>query len=393
MAEKANRDSEGVFIRSDGELVPNEIAEETIDFLWSIHKEADKFSRQAQKFAHQIPKSMGHFFEERFQTWVEEKEPETRLWRKQLFNWFIKFEECDTGCDDFYKHSCISWGEYLDYGEDASFAEGYQSVVKTLLSQLKNTPVLLEHRVTRIDYDHQSAKVFTANGKVFQADHLISTIPLGVLKTFHRQIFNPSLPNDLITAIESISFGTIDRVKLDFEEAFWDLNDPGLLIVQEQETRIETVDRTNWFRHIFTFDEVIYHPTVLMGWLSGEAARFMENLTDEEIAEDVCKYLEGIMRKNKKDPEWKLPTLRQIVVTRWHSNPNFKGVYSYRNQTEDAKGVTNKDLSSPVYVNGCPRILFAGEATDFSHYGTVHGAMSAAQREVERLEAFWKNNQ
>ena len=36
---------------------------------------------------------------------------------------------------------------------------------------------------------------------------------------------------------------------------------------------------------------------------------------------------------------------------------------------------------------------FPGEATDAEHYGTVHGAMSAAAREVSRLEAFWKNNQ
>jgi hypothetical protein len=36
---------------------------------------------------------------------------------------------------------------------------------------------------------------------------------------------------------------------------------------------------------------------------------------------------------------------------------------------------------------------FQGEATDAEHYGTVHGAMSAAAREVSRLEAFWNNNQ
>ena len=39
------------------------------------------------------------------------------------------------------------------------------------------------------------------------------------------------------------------------------------------------------------------------------------------------------------------------------------------------------------------RKIFQGEATDAEHYGTVHGAMSAAAREVSRLEAFWKNNQ
>ena len=92
---------------------------------------------------------------------------------------------------------------------------------------------------------------------------------VGVLKKYHEKIFSPSLPSNLITAIENIGFGAIDRIKLDFEEPFWDLNDPGLLIVQNEEKIITEVNRSNWFKHIFTFDEVNYHPNTLMAWLSG----------------------------------------------------------------------------------------------------------------------------
>ena len=87
----------------------------------------------------------------------------------------------------------------------------------------------------------------------------------------------------------------------------------------------------------------------------------METLTNEDIAQDVTDYLQEIMRKYKDNPDWNLPKLRQIVVTRWNSNPNFCGVYSYRNQDSDAKGIVNKDLSVPVYVRGYPRLLFAGK--------------------------------
>ena len=120
----------------------------------------------------------------------------------------------------------------------------------------------------------------------------------------------------------------------------------------------------------------------------------MEKLSDEQIAKDVCQYLEEIMQKHRKNNAWKLPKLKQIIVTRWFTNGNFRGVYSYRNQDSDAKSITNQDLSLPICDdNGCPRILFAGEATDADHYGTVHGAMSSAEREVLRLQTFWKNNQ
>ena len=49
-------------------------------------------------------------------------------------------------------------------------------------------------------------------------------------------------------------------------------------------------------------------------------------------------------------------------------------------------GITNVDLSHPLTdSDGRLRILFAGEATDGSYYGTVHGAMNSAEREVNRL--------
>ena len=370
------------------------ISDETLEFLWSVHEEANKFSREPET-VDSIPQSMGHYFQQKFSDWLNQKSEdyETTLWRKQLYNWFIKFEECDTGCDDFYQHSCISWGEYIDYGEDNSFSNGYRSVLDKMVSKIQEkVQIILETRVSRIEYNGDKVNIETENGKTFQADHVISTMSLGVLKKYHDSLFSPALPKALINAMSSISFGTIDRIKLDFQEAFWDLEDPGLLIVQESENLITEVNRQNWFRHIFTFDEVIFHPTTLMGWLSGDAARFMETLTDQEIADDICDYLENIIKEYKNDPTWKLPELKRIIVTRWNSNTNFCGVYSYRNQDSDANGIKNKDLSTPILVRGCPRILFAGEATDEKHYGTVHGALSAAEREVNRLKIFWKNN-
>ena len=51
----------------------------------------------------------------------------------------------------------------------------------------------------------------------------------------------------------------------------------------------------------------------------------METLSNDEIAQDVCEKLQSIISKYKQNPNWVLPKLRQIVVTRWHTNDNFKG--------------------------------------------------------------------
>ena len=53
----------------------------------------------------------------------------------------------------------------------------------------------------------------------------------------------------------------------------------------------------------------------------------METLTDEEIGQDLCNKLQSMISKYKQDPDWILPKLKQIVVTRWYTNSNFKGVY------------------------------------------------------------------
>ena len=100
LSPKTNRDSEGLYISNKGAPIPQEIADETIEFLWTVHEDANKFSRNPDQVTI-IPKSMGHYFEERFQDWLETEKssdlPEVMELRKQLFYWFLKFEECDTG--------------------------------------------------------------------------------------------------------------------------------------------------------------------------------------------------------------------------------------------------------------------------------------------------------
>ena len=97
----------------------------------------------------------------------------------------------------------------------------------------------------------------------------------GILKRHHETLFTPKLPQPLVEAIQEISFGTIDRIKLDFEEPFWDLNNPGIMFLwnEENEDSVE-VNRKNWFKFVFGFDEILNHPSTLMGWISGKAARY-----------------------------------------------------------------------------------------------------------------------
>lgn len=83
---------------------------------------------------------------------------------------------------------------------------------------------------------------------------------------------------------------------------------------------------------------------------------------------------------------------------RWSCNPYIRGTYSYRTISADLHEISPKDLAEPLLiskdVNGqevkCPRVLFAGEATDYTRYGTMDGAMQSGKREAKRINDYLK---
>lgn len=61
----------------------------------------------------------------------------------------------------------------------------------------------------------------TSDKSIYSADHVLITMPLGVLQAHHSRLFIPKLPHDKIKAIENIKFGTLGKIFFEFEEPFW----------------------------------------------------------------------------------------------------------------------------------------------------------------------------
>jgi hypothetical protein len=51
--------------------------------------------------------------------------------------------------------------------------------------------------------------------------------------------------------------------------------------------------------------------------------RYIETLSNEEISKGVLNHLTNLMQKKLNNPVYQLPALKQIKVTRWHSDPLF----------------------------------------------------------------------
>lgn len=84
----------------------------------------------------------------------------------------------------------------------------------------------LNTRVQTINWEHEKPLVaYTdvttdAVGSI-EADYVIVTVPLGVLKRDSATMFVPALPPRKIEAIQSLSFGVVNKIFLTFDSVWW----------------------------------------------------------------------------------------------------------------------------------------------------------------------------
>lgn len=162
--------------------------------------------------------------------------------------------------------------------------------------------ILLNKRVKSIIWENQDGRV-TLNcndGSAYTADHVLVTVSVGVLKTFYKDLFIPELPPYKINAIENISFGTVNKILLKFPRKWWpnDLKGFSLIWTEADKKKLKneifnlepTYNGRSWIEDVFGFYVIDSHPRVLLGWITGQLAAEVEQLTDD-IVIDNCIYL------------------------------------------------------------------------------------------------------
>ena len=107
------------------------------------------------------------------------------------------------------------------YENNFLLPDGVQSVIKSLASELPDEVISLNERVTNIDWTNDEKVVVTTEGGTHTAHHVIVTIPLGVLKANHKELFTPHLNNEKIKSIENIGFGNVAKLFLEWDQPWW----------------------------------------------------------------------------------------------------------------------------------------------------------------------------
>lgn len=164
--------------------------------------------------------------------------------------------------------------------------------------------VLLNKEVIKITYDTTNSrpnriKITCSDHSEYFCDHLICTVSLGVLKKRHLSWFEPLLPPHKIRSIQGMGFGTVDKIYIEFTKPFWNKDWDGMSFLWKQEQLKDVrTDPINgeWLEFILGIYTVSFQPNILCGWIAGNAASKMEQVSDRDFETGVRRALEIFLK-------------------------------------------------------------------------------------------------
>jgi spermine oxidase len=251
-----------------------------------------------------------------------------------------------------------------------------------------DSKILYNKEVTEIEWSKIPEETITltcADGSTYEAENVIVTVSLGVLKDRHTTLFTPNLPDRKVLAIEKCGMGTLGKIFLKFDYPFWPANDPNFISYvflwkDEDKQAIIGTDK-EWLLGIMTFSKVDAFPELLEALYAGPLMSTFETIPDQTLIDDCMWLLEKFLGKT-------LPTPSYMQRTKWLTDANFLGAYSFISYAseEPLNDVTPADLAAPIKkYDGKSFLFFAGEATDIKFPSYAHGAVQSGYRAADEV--------
>lgn len=202
---------------------------------------------------------------------------------RELLDWHLaNLEYANAGC--LSDLSATYWDQDDPYemgGDHCFLAGGNWRLIKALC---EGVPIFYEKTVDTIRYGNEGVEVI-AGDQMFQADIVLCTVPLGVLKEKTIK-FEPELPQRKLAAIDRLGFGLLNKVAMVFPYVFWgeELDTFGCL--NEQSSK-----RGEFF--LFYGYHTVSGGPVLNALVAGEAAKTFESMDPSFLLHRVLNVLRG----------------------------------------------------------------------------------------------------
>lgn len=274
---------------------------------------------------------------------------------KYLLSAYLEF---DVGADISEISAKHYDNDELFAGEDVIVVNGYKKIIHYLATDIT---IYTNEIVTEIDYS-ANKPVVKSNKNQYEADFVLVSVPLGVLK---KQTINfiPPLSNEKKAAIQRLGFGKLAKYILFFDSVFWDSDTHYLGSI--------TPDKGK-FNYFLNMQPILNKP-MLMTFAFGNTCSELVGKTEEELKDAIFIRLQqmfGIAKAKK-------PI--HIFSANWETENHIWGSYTF-----PAVNCDETEYET-IASNIRNKIFFAGEHTIQEYRGTVHGAYLSGIREAEKI--------
>ncbi|KAI5867055.1 vacuolar protein sorting 33A-like protein [Durotheca rogersii] len=262
-------------------------------------------------------------------------------------------------------------------GKHTMVVGGYQTVPWGLATTPSRLDVRKNVTVKRVVYSPNGegpSRVECEDGSALDADYIVSTIPLGVLK--HGNVeFDPPLPPSKVEAISRLGYGILNKIVLVYEEPFWDNSKDifGCLRTPSSRHSLKQADYASQRGRCFQWFNVTNTSGIpaLIGLMAGDAGFDTEHSGNDELVAEATEVLRSVYGA-------KVPSPIHSIVTRWGSDKFARGSYSSAGPSMHLEDY--QTMAQPV-----GNLLFAGEHTTDTHPATVHGAYLTGLRAASEI--------
>lgn len=193
---------------------------------------------------------------------------------------------------------------------------------------------------------------------------LLSYEQLGVLKKQSIE-FIPPLPSTKIQLINSLGFGTINKIFVQFEQPFWPVDSGYAVKLVWLDKTTEETKYPSWVFDMTGFDECKSYPATLIGWIGGSGARAIESESNQIILDTCNRLLNQFLHHTNT-----VTKAINVFHSKWYTNDNFCGSYSHPTKLSESLSISNSTLSDAIEIyqsnvkQMIPRLIISGEATD-----------------------------
>ena len=225
------------------------------------------------------------------------------------------YHRIDNCCNQMTDLSKLRWPDFEINGGELynNFKNGAQNAISKLSETFVST-LRLGHEVMKINWETEEIQVFVkfnTEQRFYVGHSVLITCSVGVLQ-HSMNIFSPPLPVKIAEAIKLTGFGPLTKIFLQWESPWWPTEGfRGYQLLWPEEfinccdesyedapDEFEAKIAQNWVKSITGFDPVLDNPNVLLAWLGGPEAVYVETLDEKTVGHKCVEILRRFTGKD-----------------------------------------------------------------------------------------------